>query len=204
MIYCTSVYEDEITHQVILKIYELSQGCISESKAIHCNGKGKIKKQINAYNNAAQYGYYFVIADLDDDYECAALLVKDWLSNTRSDQLSFRVAVHEIESWLLADRENFAAFLSISQALIPLEPDKEKDPKNTIISLAKKSRKREIREAIVPVDSYASIGPGYNYQLKDFIQNLWNIESARKNSPSLNSAIESLEKIVYKFRSRTP
>jgi hypothetical protein len=196
MIYCTSVYEDEITHQVILKIYESSQGYISESKAIHCNGNGKIRKQINAYNNAAQYGYYFVITDLDDDYDCAALLVKAWLPNTRSDQLFFRVAVHEIESWLLADKENLAAFLSISQTLIPLEPDKEKDPKNTIISLAKRSRKREIREAIIPVDNYASIGPGYNYQLQSFVQNLWDIESARKKSPSLDSTIKALEKFV--------
>jgi len=65
MIYCTSVYEDEITHQVMLKIYESFQGDFTEFKAIHCHGKGKIKKQINAYNNAAQHGYYFVIVDLD-------------------------------------------------------------------------------------------------------------------------------------------
>jgi hypothetical protein len=61
--------------------------------------------------------------------------------------------------------------------------------------MAKRSRKREMRDAIIPVDNYASIGPGYNYQFQNFIQNLWNIESARKNSPSLDSAIKSLDKI---------
>jgi hypothetical protein len=30
----TYVYEDEITHQVMLKIYDFFQGCFSESKAI--------------------------------------------------------------------------------------------------------------------------------------------------------------------------
>jgi hypothetical protein len=197
MIYCTSVYEDEITHQIMLTIYNFFQGCFSELRAIPCHGSGKIKKQIKEYNYAAQYGYFFIITDLDDDYECAPSLINDWLPEHHTGQLLFRVAVHEIESWLLADRENFASFFSISQHLVPLQPDNEMDPKRTVISLAKRSRKREIREAIVPIDDYASIGPGYDIQFQSFIQNIWNIDSARKNSPSLDKAIKSLERIAY-------
>ena len=193
MIYFTSVYEDEITHQIMLKIYEYF-GCFFEYKAILCNGKGKIKKRIKAYNNAAQHGYYFIIADLDNEYECAPFLINDWLPDIRSSQLLFRVAVHEVESWILADKENLAAFFSISKELVPLYPDNEMDPKRTIISLAKRSRKREIREAIVPIDDYASIGPEYNTKLQSFIQSFWSIDSARKNSYSLDKAIKSLEK----------
>ena len=196
MIYCTSVYEDEPTHQVMLRLYQFFQGCITESNAIPCRGNGKIKKQIRAYNTAAKYGYYFIITDLDTTYQCAPSLIKDWLPEQGSSQLLFRVAVHEIESWLLADRGNFAAFFSISQKLVPLNPDSEADPKRTVISLAKRSRKREIREAIVPIDNYVSIGPGYNMQFQNFIQNIWNIDSARKNSQSLDRAIRSLEKIT--------
>jgi len=197
MIYCTSVYEDEITHQVMLKIYELFKGNFTESRAIHCHGKGKIKKQINAYNNAAQHGYYFVIVDLDNEYECAPSLIHDWLPlNKQMNNFLFRIAVHEVESWLLADRDNLATYFSISRELIPLEPDNQIDPKHTIISLAKRSRKREIRENIVPIDSYASMGPGYNIQFQYFIKNVWNIASARKNSPSLDKTIKSLEKLI--------
>ena len=195
MIYCTSVYEDEITHQIMLRLYDFFQGCFSESKAIPCYGNGKMKRRINAYNNASQFGHYFIITDLDN-YQCASFLIKDWLQDQRSGKLLFRVAVHEVESWLLADRENFAAFFSISQNLVPLKPDNETDPKRIVISLAKRSRKREIREAVVPIDEYASIGPGYNIQFQNFIQNSWDIESARKNSPSLDRAIKSLERIV--------
>ena len=197
MIYFVSVYEDEITHQIMLKIYEHYK-FIFEYRAIPCNGKGKIKKQIKAYNNAAQHGYYFVLTDLDNEYECAPLLIKDWLPFVQSNQLLFRVAVHEIESWLLADKENLAAFLSISRKLVPLKPDNEIDPKHTIISLAKRSRKREIREAIVPIDDYASIGPEYNIMLQSFVRNFWSINSARKNSPSLDKTLKSLEKITQK------
>jgi len=199
MIYFTSVYEDEVTHQVMLKIYDFF-GCFSEYREIPCNGKGKIKKQISAYNNAAQYGYYFVITDLDDDFKCAPLLIKDWLPAQYSSQLLFRVAVHEIESWLLADRKNFAAFFSISHDLIPLEPDKETDPKRIVISLARKSRKKEIRESIVPIDDFVSNGPGYNIQFQNFIQKYWDINAARKNSSSLDKAIILLDKIASQVK----
>jgi hypothetical protein len=185
----------------MLKIYNFF-GCFSEYREIPCNGKGKIKKQINAYNNAAQYGYYFVITDLDNDYICAPLLIKDWLQTQCSNQLIFRVAIHEIESWLLADRKNIATFFSISQELIPLEPDKEIDPKCTVISLAKRSRKKIIREAIVPIDDFASNGPGYNVQLKNFIQKYWDIDSARRNSPSLEKAIKLLGKIANQEKTK--
>jgi len=197
MIYFTSVYEDEPTHQVMLRLYQFFQGCFSETRVIPCGGKGKIKRQLNGYNNAAKYNHYFIIADLDNEYECAPSLIQDWLPGHHSDYLLFRIAVREIESWLLADRENFAAFLSISKTLIPLTPDIERDSKGIVISLAKRSKKREIREAIVPINDYAKIGPGYNIQLGNFIRNSWDINSARANSPSLDKAIKSLEKIAF-------
>ena len=180
----------------MLKIYGSFQNFFSESRAISCKGNGKIKRQISAFNCAAEYGYYFVITDLDNN-TCAPSLIREWLPVKPHNQLLFRVAVHEVESWLLADRENFASFFSISQNLIPLNPDNEVDPKRTVISLAKKSRKKEIREAIIPVDDHAINGPGYNIQFQSFIQNMWNIDSARKNSPSLDKTIKVFEKIAY-------
>ena len=196
MIYCTSVYEDEITHQVMLRIYDSFRGYVTENRAINCNGKGKIKKQIIAYNNAAQYGYFFIITDLDSGYDCAPLLIKDWLPYKCSNHLIFRVAVHEVESWLIADRQNFAAFFSISRSIIPVESDKIADPKQAVINLARKSRKREILESIIPIDDYAVAGPGYNTKFQSFIQNYWDIDSARKNSPSLDKAVISFEKAI--------
>jgi len=195
MIYFTSVYEDELTHQIMMKLYNLFKEYFTEIKAIPCRGNGKIKRQIKAYNKASQFGYYFVITDLDDN-ECAPSLIKDWMPEQQNSQLLFRVAVREIESWLLADRANFASFFSISQQLIPLNPDNEKNPKQTVIALAKRSKKREIREAIVPIDDYVKTGPRYNIKLQYFIQNNWCIDSARKISRSLDKAIIALEKIA--------
>ena len=196
MIYISSIFEDEITHQVMLKLYNYI-GFFSEYRAIPCNGKGKIKKQIGAYNTASQHGCYLIIVDLDDDFSCAPALINEWLPGKKSSNFLFRVAVHEIESWLLADIENLADFFSISKSLIPLEPDFKMDPKSVIISLAKRSRKREIREAIVPIDKFASIGPEYNVKLQTFVRDFWNIDLARKRSPSLDKAIKAFGTIPY-------
>jgi hypothetical protein len=195
MIYFTCVYEDEPTHLIMQKIFEQFPGCFAESTSIHCHGFGKIKKNIRAYNHAAKHGYYFVITDLDSNYGCAPLLINEWLPVQRNDQLIFRVAVREIESWLLADKKSFAAFFSVSHDLILSEPDTITDPKYAVIALAKRSKKRSIREAIVPIDNYASIGPGYNLVFQDYIQNHWDIAAARQHSPSLDKALLALGRI---------
>jgi hypothetical protein len=166
----------------------------TENAAIPCHGFGKMKKHIAAYNLAAQHGHYFVLADLDTA-ECAPGLINQWLPHERSPQLTFRVAVHEIESWLLADRESFASFFSVNQALLPLSPDTLGDPKQTVLNLARRSRKRQIREAMLPIDEYARIGPGYNMEFCNFIQNYWDVERARQVSPSLDKAMAALKKL---------
>jgi hypothetical protein len=196
MIYLTCVYEDDPTHFAMQKMLKQFPERFVESVSIPCYGFGKIKKNIKAYNNAAMYGCYFVITDLDRTYDCAPLLIGDWLPDQRNDQLIFRVAVREIESWFLADRKEFAAFFSVSRELVPLQPDTMLDAKKIVISLAKRSKKRSIREAIVPVDDYASIGPGYNLVFQDYIQNHWDIAAARQHSPSLDKALRALGRIA--------
>jgi hypothetical protein len=196
MIYITCVYEDEPSHQAMLKMLSCFPGDYAENAAIPCHGFGKIKKNIAAYNLAALHGHYFVLTDLDTAHECAPDLISQWLPHERSPQLIFRVAVHEVESWFLADRESFASFFSVNKALLPLSSDTLPDPKQTVFNLARKSRTRRIREAIPPIDEYARIGPGYNLEFCDFIQNHWNIEKAKQSSPSLDKAMAALEKIA--------
>jgi hypothetical protein len=107
--------------------------------------------------------------------------------------LIFRIAVREIESWLLADRTGFASFLNIKKQLIPLNPDGIRDPKRLLINLAKRSHRRLIRNAIVPTPgNTARIGPDYNGQLSYFVTNIWNIEEALKNSDSLRRTVKAI------------
>jgi hypothetical protein len=200
MIYITCVYEDEPSHQAMLKMLSCFPDDYTESAAIPCHGFGKIRKNIVAYNLAARHGHYFVLTDLDAAYKCAQDLINQWLPYERSPQLIFRIAIHEIESWFLADRDSFASFFSVSKARLPLSADTLPDPKQTVFNLVRRSRKRQIREAILPIDKDARIGPGYNTEFCDFIQNYWNIERARLLSPSLDKAMAALEKMTQPNR----
>ncbi len=106
-----------------------------------------------------------MLTDLDKK-ECPLALLQEWLSSPKHPNLIFRVAIIEVEAWLLAHREAFAEFLGISVHLIPDDLDTVADPKQFLIGLANRSRKRILREAIVPSgNSTSKIGKDYNGQL---------------------------------------
>jgi len=101
----------------------------------------------------------------------------------------FRVAVREVESWLLADREAMARFLHISSAQCPDSPDDIIDPKQALLNLVRKSNNRALKQDILPAKgSMSSVGLGYNARLSDFVWNYWDVNRAVAQSDSLNRA----------------
>ena len=72
-------------------------------------GKERIRRGIRGYSEAAKLAPWFVLVDLDQEEECAPALVSSWLPVGTRD-LCFRVAVREVEAWLLADRPGIARF----------------------------------------------------------------------------------------------
>ena len=107
--------------------------------------------------------------------------------------MCFRLAVRAIESWLLADAEQLAAFLRVSSAKIPVNPDGEHDPKMTLVNLARYSTKKNIREDMVPREgSGGKVGPGYVGRVIEFAQ-LWRPEVAAERSDSLRRCLAALE-----------
>lgn len=162
-------------------------------------GFGQLKKQIDNYNKASQYIPFMVLTDLDNT-ECPVTLINQWLNAPMHPNFLFRVAVREVESWILAHRAAFATYLGISKDRIPPNPDELDDPKQALINLARKARKRELREGIVPSKrSSAPIGPGYNSLLREFVIKFWDVKVAEKSSPSLyraNRAIKNFNPIL--------
>jgi len=69
------------------------------------------KTHLHHYNQAASFSPWIVLIDLDQDANCAPTAKTAWLA-TSATQMCFRIAVRAVESWLLADRESLAAFLS--------------------------------------------------------------------------------------------
>jgi hypothetical protein len=110
-----------------------------------------------------------------------------------------RFAETELESWLLADREAMARFLSVSLNSFPSEPDKEKFPKQVLINLARKSKKQAIKKALVPIKNHdGPVAPDYLPTMTDFIKNHWRPTEAAKNSPSLSRCIIRIHKLGNK------
>lgn len=160
-------------------------------------GKQFLQKRISNYNAAAAFTPFICLVDLDDD-ACPVELIDHWLPEGRNTNLLFRVAVREVEAWLIADRENFAHYLGVSPAKIPVYPDDEPDPKQVVINLARQSRIKRVRQNIVPLpDSTSSVGKAYFSELAAFTLQKWDIEGASSNSPSLKRAMIAFENFMF-------
>jgi len=151
-----------------------------------------LKRSINGFNNAAKGTPFIVLTDLDSA-ECAPVLMREWLTIPKHHNLLFRVAVREVEAWVLAHGTAFASFLGLREEVIPRTPDKLDDPKAILIELARKSRRTHLRAAIVPRrGSTAKIGPDYNATLSVFIEGSWDAKKAEELSPSLRRAFKAI------------
>ena len=162
------------------------------------SGKSYLRERIDGYNQAARFSPWIVLVDLDHD-ECAPSLCAEWLP-TPAEHMCFRVAVREIESWLLADRAGIAAFLGVPASRVPDVVDDLDDPKQTLVDLARRSRRRAIREDMAPRHgSGLSIGPAYTSRMMEFVgvegPNRWRPDVAAQASPSLSRCINALTEL---------
>ncbi len=189
---------DEAVVRRVVEYVGLTCGTVYGKK-----GKAYLLRRLPQYNQAACFAPWLVVVDLDQDAECAPDLVRMTLPNPAG-EMRFRVAVRATEAWLLADAENLAAFLGIPEARILSNPEEGMNPKATVINLARRSRRREIREDMVPREgSGARVGPGYAGRLIDFAttaDHLWRPEVAVRRSDSLRRCVEAL--LTFKARNR--
>jgi hypothetical protein len=166
-----------------------------EVLAVHGHsGKPHLRKCIDGYNRAAQFGNWIVVADLDDE-PCAPTMVRRWLPK-RGQGMCLRIAVRAIEAWLLADHMALARYLAVSPILVPRQPDALSQPKQAMVVIAAKSRQRQIRDGMVPDQgSGRTIGKRYNSILAQFARQTnggWNPKRAARNSDSLRRALRAI------------
>lgn len=128
-----------------------------------------------------------LLTDLDRA-ECPAALIQKWYKARELPKMMlFRVAVHETEAWLLADRQGFAQFSGVPFHRIPENPELLIDPKTSLLNLVKRYGKKTFRADILPVKgSTARVGLVYNPALCAFVQESWSPDRAAKVSSSLN------------------
>ncbi len=134
------------------------------------SGKAKVLQRLKGYNQAAYRSPWLILIDLDQDADCAPPL-KNRLLPFPAPNLCFRIAVREVESWLLADRQHLAGFLRVETSMLPRSPETISDPKNFIVQVAARSRNRAIREDLIPKPgSGRRVGPAYSSRLIEFIE----------------------------------
>ena len=159
-------------------------------------GFGYLKKQAQAFNHAAKHCPFLLLADLDQS-PCPPQLIADWLKRPRHPHLLLRVAVREVESWLLGDCASISAFLSLKKKFVCGAPEQRADPKDTLLKLAMSSPRRSMRDAIVwQDDSNGKLyqGPDYNAALAQYVGECWDIQKARIVCRSLGRFFVALER----------
>lgn len=163
-------------------------------------GKQHIRQRIQGYNSAAQRFPWIVLVDLDNDAHCAPDLCAEWLPQS-APLMCFRVAVRQVEAWLLADREQIASFLAVARDRIPADPESLANAKETVVNLARQSRRRGIREDMVPRNgSGRVVGPAYSSRVIEFASTHWRPDVASSCAESLARAVECLRCLVTRHQ----
>lgn len=183
--------EDELSAAVGKAILRHAVTPNAEIKVLGKKGNGYLKASLGNFMELAGRYIVLVMTDLDNK-ECAPTLRADWMRNRHlPERMSIRVAVKEVEAWLMADRESFANYLGVSAGKVPRDVENVQDPKEKLLLIAAKG-KREIRDDLLPrVGARVVQGLGYNARLCQFVEEHWNIDSAAAQSDSLNRAIRS-------------
>jgi len=157
------------------------------------NGKSNLKKKVNAYNQAARRFPWILLVDLNREADCAPALRARWLP-WPNELMCFRVAVREVEAWLLADRQSMSQFLGVTLAKVPQDPDSLDNPKGFLVDLARRSRFRDLREDMVPRPaSGRSEGPAYASRMIEFAGQHWRPSVAEKSSESLRRCRKGID-----------
>lgn len=191
------IVEDRLSGSVAERLVAAAKpGLRIASPPVHTGGIEKIRAQMPKYLNASHVVPHFVLVDLDKTV-CAPALLTAWQLPVSEARLLFRVAVRETEAWLLADRKGFADFAGIPVSKVPQSPELESDPKQTLVNLVRRSRKKRLVAEMVPAHgSRVSIGPLYNELLCEFVRTRWNLEAACFNAPSLAKALVRLQSFL--------
>jgi len=158
-------------------------------------GKGALDSKLRAYSAAARFSPWLVLRDLDHDADCAPSLAANLLPD-RPPMLLLRIPVRAAEAWLLADREAIAEYLSAPLGAVPERPEALDRPKRSLVGLARRSRRRAIRDDMVPAPgTSAQVGPGYTSRLIEFTSQHWHPRRAAPQADSLARCLESLREL---------
>ena len=191
MLYVALATEDELSEAVGKRLLSEVEYLVEASLLLRRNGYGYLRSGLKKWCEIASQQPVVLLTDLDR-YVCPSELIRDWFGNVvRPNGLIFRIAVREIESWLLADHDAIRELIG-QRGRLPTDPDALVDPKGKLLALAKNASKDVRLDLVKEAGAIALQGIGYNARLTDFVSNVWNPERAAGRSASLRRAREKL------------
>lgn len=180
--------EDALSEAVGQRIVADAGSDLAVTQLLRRGGFGYLRSRMRSFCQIARRTPVLLLADLDTE-KCPATLFEDW---SRRDEipkrLLFRVAVRQVESWLLADLDGMAQLLRVRVRQLPRDPDALPDAKRSLLQLAQRAP-RAIRDDLVAERGAAATqGLGYNAVLSNFVRTAWDPSKALHRSNSLARA----------------
>jgi hypothetical protein len=182
--------EDTLIEQAAQKIIAVENPKLTVSSLMGRRGFSYFQSRVSQIRRSAASLKFLVFLDGDElGTTRPSDAISQWFQTRQPDNIHVRFAFHEVESWLLADKQNLAGFLNVSASSIPAVGDNVRNTKELLVQLARRSRSREILQDLVPPPGFTStVGPAYNLRVSEFIQTSWDVRAAAAGNESLARA----------------
>lgn len=189
--------EDALIESAARKIISLANPALNISNAMGRRGFHHLRSRVSEIRRSSSALKFLIFLDGDElGNMCPGEAITEWFESPQPSNIHVRFAFHEVESWLLADRQNMAQFLSVRVHDIPIVNDQTKHAKEVLVRISRRSRRREIVQDMVPQEGFSSIvGPAYNLRLSEFIETAWDINAAAFGNDSLARACKRIAEI---------
>ncbi len=189
--------EDQLSEAIVLRLISEIQTPHVIQHRLGKRGNGYLSSKMDSWHQMAQQQVMVVLTDLDRA-NCLVEFRDQWLAHAPPENLVFRIAVREVESWALADHVGMRALIG-GKGVLPVAPDELADPKRVFLQFAKAAPKKVRDDLLQARDGKLAQGLGYNARLSEWVSTEWNPQRAAERSPSLARARLRLSQVIGAF-----
>lgn len=189
--------EDELSEEVGLRLS--AEVGLPVGIRLRKGGNGYLRSRTPNFCQMSFHIPVILITDLDQ-MACPSELIAGWLrAQHHHIDMVFRVAVREIEAWVMADRDALASLFGVRANIIPRDPDSLDDAKAVLLQLAGRAPAALRRDLLPSKGAITRQGLGYNYRLCEFIRTDWDPARAAASSTSLRRARERISELAERY-----
>jgi Domain of unknown function (DUF4276) len=185
----TLAIEDELSEAIGLKmISRVAPNAELALAPFRRGGNSYLRSNIGKFVSMCRSYSVVMMTDLDHA-PCAGALLTNWLgSRTLPANFFLRIAVQEVESWLLADPSAMERLLGDVASKIPENCDSINNPKQLVLQLARRAARDVRADLCADPGAMTSQGLGYNRRLCELVREEWDPIRAARRSASLQKA----------------